>query len=53
LALNVPNQDRIAKANPKLGEALRKLEIYSNQNVPTVPGNRTPRPPIDATRNTA
>lgn len=49
MALQIPNQDRLTKENPKLGEALRKVEIYVNQNVPPIAGNRTPKPPVDPT----
>lgn len=52
MALNIPNLDRITKDDPKLGEALVKTQQYVNQNVVLVPGNRVPKPPVNATNNT-
>ena len=40
MALTVPNLDRISKENPKLGEALRTIEVFTNINVVPAPGNR-------------
>lgn len=53
MALNLPSIDRITKENPKLGEALVKAQQYVNQNVALIAGNRLPKPPVDATNNTA
>ena len=53
MALNIPNLDRIQKENPKLGESLKKIQDYANQNVTPAAGNRTPRPPVNATNGTA
>jgi hypothetical protein len=50
VALTVPNLDRIAKDNPKLGELAKKVQDYVNANVTPVAGNRVPAPPIDPTR---
>jgi hypothetical protein len=44
LAVILPNLDRIAKADPKLGEALKKAQDYLNSNVALVPGNRVQPP---------
>lgn len=44
VALTIPNLDRIIKVDPKLGEALTKIQVYENQNVPVVPGNRQKAP---------
>jgi hypothetical protein len=44
MALIVPNLDRISKESPKLGEALKKVQDYTNTNVTPVAGNRTPPP---------
>jgi hypothetical protein len=53
LALNLPNLDRVVKVEPKLGELLKRIQDYTNQNVATAPGNKVPKPPINAVRNTA
>ena len=50
MALTIPNLDKLQKQDPKLGEALQKLQNYSNLNITPAPGNRTPRPPIDPTQ---
>lgn len=47
MSLNIPNLDRIAKDNPKLGEALKKAQDYTNLNVAPVAGNRIPAPPTN------
>ena len=47
MALVVPNLDRIQKEYPKLGEALLKLQTYTNQNVTPAAGNRLPTPPFN------
>lgn len=44
MALTIPNLDKIIKQDPKLGEALTKVQVYENQNVPVVPGNRRQPP---------
>lgn len=49
MAVTIPNLDRIAKWNPKFGEAFQKLQNYVNQNVTPTQGNRVPAPPISAT----
>lgn len=46
MAVTLPNLDRIQKLDPKLGEALQKVQLYTNQNVTQAPGNRTPVPPV-------
>jgi len=48
LAVILPNLDRIAKADPKLGEALKKAQDYLNSNVSLAPGNRV-LPPVFVT----
>jgi hypothetical protein len=50
LALQIPNLDRISKDNPKLAEALLKIQQYSNFNVSPVAGNKVAPPPINSTR---
>lgn len=50
MALQIPNLDRISKENPKLAEALLKVQQYTNTNVTPVNGNKIPPPPILATR---
>jgi len=50
MALTIPNLDRTQKTDPKLGEALKKIEQYTNNNVTPAPGNRVSPPPINATR---
>lgn len=47
MPLNLPNLDRIAKENPKLGEALKKVQDYTNINVTPAAGNRIPPPPTN------
>ena len=49
MAVTLPNLDRIQKLDPKLGEALKQVQTYVNENVTPVTGNRTPKPPIDPT----
>lgn len=49
MALTIPNLDRVQKADPKLGEALQKVQKYINQNTTPATGNRKPKPPIDPT----
>jgi hypothetical protein len=44
VALIIPNIDRISKDNPRLGEALLKVQQYTNQNVPAVAGNAVSPP---------
>lgn len=48
MALTVPNLDRIQKLDPNLGEALQKIQKYTNANVTQVTGNRVPPPPVNA-----
>jgi hypothetical protein len=50
MAFTIPNLDRIQKADPKLGEALAKLQNYSNLNVTPAAGNRSPNPPFNPTQ---
>jgi len=47
VSLIVPNQDRISKENPKLGEALKKIQDYTNLNISPAVGNRVPPPPTN------
>ena len=42
--LNIPNLDRITKANPHLGEALQKMQAYVNANTTPAAGNNQPAP---------
>lgn len=44
MALTIPNLDRISKENPRLGEAVKKVQDYVNQNVAVIPGNRIAPP---------
>lgn len=53
MALNLPNLDRITKVDPKLGETLKRVQDYTNENVTPVAGNKVPKPPVNAVRNTA
>lgn len=50
MAVTLPNLDKVQKADPKLGEALQRIQKYVNLNTTPAGGNRTPRPPIDPTR---
>jgi hypothetical protein len=45
VAFTVPNLDKIQKDDPKLGEALQKIQKTINQNTNQAPGNRQ-APPI-------
>lgn len=47
MALTIPNVDRLSKDNPKLGEALKKVQDYTNQNVTPAGGNRIAPPPTN------
>lgn len=49
MAVTLPNLDRIQKADPKLGEALKRVQTYVNLNTTQAPGNRVPEPPIKPT----
>jgi hypothetical protein len=49
MALTLPNLDRVQKSDPKLGEALQKIQNYANLNIKPAAGNRIAKPPIDAT----
>jgi hypothetical protein len=40
MALIIPSLDKISKLDPKLGEALKKVQDYTNQNVTVAGGNR-------------
>ena len=40
----VKNIDAIAKANPKLGEALQGIQAYLNANTNVIPGNKVAPP---------
>jgi hypothetical protein len=53
MALIIPNVAHVSKLDPKLGEALLKIQQYANQNIAAVPGNRQGKPPVDATAGTA
>jgi hypothetical protein len=53
VSLIIPSVAKISKENPKLGEALLKIQQYANQNIAAVPGNRLGKPPVDATGGTA
>jgi hypothetical protein len=44
VALTIPNLDKIMKVDPKLGEALQKIQSYTNLNVTPVPGNKKQAP---------
>lgn len=44
MSLLIPNLDRLAKMEPKLGEALKKIQDYSNQNIAPQAGNRLNAP---------
>lgn len=44
MALNIPNLPAITKENPRLGEALKKVQTYDTQNTVQVPGNAVPVP---------
>jgi hypothetical protein len=45
MPLSLPNLDRIAKDEIKIEEALKKVQDYTNQQVPTTPGNAVAAPP--------
>lgn len=45
MSLIIPNVDRISKESPKLGEALLKIQQFTNQNVSPTVGNKV-APPI-------
>jgi hypothetical protein len=47
MSLNIPNIDRISKDDPKLGEALAKVQTYTNANVSQTAGNRVAPPPTN------
>ena len=49
MAFTIPNLDKLQKQDPKLGEALQKIQNVTNLNVAPAAGNRVPKPPIDAT----
>ena len=49
MALTVPNLDRVQKVDPKLGEAVQRIQRYANLNITPAVGNRVPAPPINAT----
>lgn len=44
MALNIPNLDRISKENPKLGEALLRVQNFTNTNLTPAAGNNVPPP---------
>jgi hypothetical protein len=50
MALQIPNLDRISKDNPRLAEALLKIQQYTNSNVSPVAGNKLMPPPISSIR---
>ncbi len=50
MAVTIPNLDKIQKQDPKMGEALKKVQTYLNENVTPAPGNRTPVPPFNPTQ---
>ena len=44
MSLVIPNVDRIAKADPRLAEALLKVQQFTNQNVAPTVGNKVSPP---------
>ena len=42
--LNIPNLEQVSKKDPKLGEALKKVQTYINANVTPTPGNKQTAP---------
>lgn len=46
MALTIPNLDKIQKADPKLGEALKRVQNYVDLNVTPAGGNRKAPPPF-------
>lgn len=44
MAFQIPNLDKISKEDPKLGEALQKVQVYVGQNVTTATGNKQTPP---------
>lgn len=45
MSLIIPNLDRITKDDVKTGEALKKVQDYTNQAVPAATGNAVVAPP--------
>jgi hypothetical protein len=46
MSLNVPNLDQITHDNPRLGETLKNVQTFVNNNIATpVKGNRRAAPP--------
>lgn len=39
MALTVPNVTKLTQDSPRLGEALKEIQTYTNKNVPQIPGN--------------
>ncbi len=49
MALVVNNLDHIIKADPRLGEALLRVQTFTNENVKPATGNRPAPPPTTLT----
>jgi hypothetical protein len=45
MSLNVPNLDQITHESPRLGETLKTVQTFINNNVAPVKGNRRAAPP--------
>ncbi len=50
MALTIPNLTDITKQDVKLGEALKRIQEFTNTNVTPVTGNRIPSPPTNPSR---
>lgn len=44
MSLTIPNLDDVSKKDPKLGEALRKVQDFTNLNITPAAGNKVPPP---------
>ncbi len=44
MSLVIPNLDDVSKKDPKLGEALRQIQNYSNLNITPAAGNKQAPP---------
>ena len=49
MPLGIPNLDRISKDEPKVGEALKKVQDYTNTVAPVASGNAVQSPPSTST----